>query len=161
MGIIHVRDYRESDLEPLTDVFRQAVLCGPAEHYTAEQRKMWASVPEHDEQWRAKRLVQPTYIARVDEALVGFTDLAADGRIGMLYVHPAAQRRGVAHTLLAHAEMQARKLGIPLLYTHASMTARSCCEAAGYRVIRQQAVLLRGMAFINFRMEKLLMGTMP
>ncbi|MFC7767026.1 GNAT family N-acetyltransferase [Leucobacter soli] len=71
-----------------------------------------------------------SFVATVDDEIVGFSDVAADGRIDMMFVAPEHQRRGVAGRLLAEAERRARTSGVAELYTDASITARPFSNAA-------------------------------
>lgn len=49
---------------------------------------------------------------------------------------------------------EAQRLGIARLFTEASITARPFFESQGFVVLTEQVVTLRGVDFINYRMEK-------
>ncbi len=87
---------------------------------------------------------------------MGFGDLAADGYLDRLYVHPNFQRCGVATAICGALEAHARLLGVPAVTTHASITARPFFERRGYHVVREQQVERAGVTLINFVMERTL-----
>jgi hypothetical protein len=51
-----------------------------------------------------ERLLAECRGAEVEARIAGFSDLAPDGHVDMLYVDPDFQRRGVARALLEHIE---------------------------------------------------------
>jgi putative acetyltransferase len=53
---------------------------------------------------------------------------------------------------------EARRVGLVRLFTEASITARPFFEARGFTVLAPQVVTLRGVEFVNYRMELLLAG---
>lgn len=154
MASLSIRSYLPADLDATIKIFRHAVLHGTGNDYSAFQRRTWASVADNREQWAAKRLGKPTCIAWIDDFPAGFTDLEADGHIDMLFVHARYHRRGIARALLEHVENEALKQSLPRLYTDASITARPCYEACGFKMVMEQTVTLRGVEFLNYRMEK-------
>ena len=151
-----IRDYRPDDAAALMAVFRAAVRIGARKDYTEAQVKAWAPDVMDFARWSDRLEGRVTWVAEIDGAPVGFTDLEPDGHLDMLYVHPDHHRRGVARALLAQAAAEAQKLGVTRLYTEASLTARRPFQKCGYRVIAPQTVVFNGQSFVNFRMEKVL-----
>jgi putative acetyltransferase len=62
--------------------------------------------------------------------------------------------RGVGRTLYGAVEREARAEGLRRIFTEASITARPFFERRGFRVVREQTVVVRGVAMTNFAMEK-------
>lgn len=90
-----------------------------------------------------------------DEVL-GFSDLV-DGRLlDMLYVDPAAGRRGIATALLDRVLGLSRAAGAEAIETDASITARPFFERHGFVVVTQQTPTVRGVEMTNFKMRRLL-----
>ena len=85
------------------------------------------------------------------ETIVGFADMDGSGYLDRLYVHRDFQRRGVASALCDALEAAS---AAETFTTHASRTARPFFECRGWRVVREQTVLRRGVALNNFVMEK-------
>ena len=153
-GELAIRLYRPTDLDGAIAVFLGSVRQIAARDYNEAQIDAWARV-ERD-RWAAKRLGRPTWIAVIGDELVGFTDLEPDGRLDMMYVHAAHQRKGVATALLKNVEAAAAELHLPRIFTAASITARAFFESHRFRVVTPQVVQVRGQSLTNFLMEKLL-----
>src|SRR6185437_1900628 len=152
--VITIRPYVATDVAALTDLFRASVREIASRDYTASQVRAWAPDNINEERSRPSRDTKSTWVAELEGRIAGFSDLESDGHIGMLYVHPDFQRRGVARTLLAHIEEVARTNGMRRLYTEASITARPVFETMGFRAIVPQPVTGRGESMTNYRMEK-------
>ena len=97
-----------------------------------------------------------TFVADDDGALAGFGELEPNGHIDCFYCHHAYQRRGIGSMIYNQIEQEALSLGITRLFTEASITARAFFESHGFSMVKQQEVVLRGVGFTNFVMEKVL-----
>lgn len=152
MNGIVIRPYAAADLDATVAIFRRAIREIAAADYGPEQVAAWSQVDRAA--WAAKRASRPTWVAWRNGQAAGFSDLEPDGHLDMLYVHPAHRRRGVARRLIAVAEARALALGLEALHTEASLTARAAFEAAGFRVVAEEAVVRNGVAFRRYRMRK-------
>jgi putative acetyltransferase len=155
-GGVSVRPYRPADAEVLLELFRASVRRVAIRDYTEDQVKAWASDDIDRAGWAERRGNRPTWVAEIDGAVAGFSDLKPDGLLDMMFVHPDHQGRGVARALLRQVEAAARAQGLARLFTDASITARPFFERHGFRMLTPQTVELRGQRFVNYRMEKAL-----
>jgi putative acetyltransferase len=153
---ILIRPYAPADLDAVMTLFARAVREIASRDYTPAQIKAWAEPALDRAVWTARLDRRPTFVAVRNGAIAGFSDLEADGRIDMMFVHPDHQRRGVASALLGHVEALARAQGHNRLFTEASITARPLFERFGFRVVAAQTVERRGQRFRNYRMERIL-----
>lgn len=150
-----IRPYRPDDLDVMIAIFLGSVRQIAARDYNEGQIDAWARV-ERDK-WAVKRLSRPTWIAVIGDEPVGFTDLEPDGRVDMMYVHAAHQRKGIGTALLNKVEAAAAGLDLARIFTAASITARAFFESQGFHVVRPQLVQRGGQRLTNFLMEKLLL----
>lgn len=153
---LKIRPYRPSDLEGLIQLFTTSVRQVASRDYTAAQIEAWAPLAVNRDQWAARLGAKPTFVAERASEIAGFSDLEADGRIDMMFVHADHQRQGVARALLAHIVLKASEQGISSLFTEASLTAKPFFEQQGFVVLEAQDVQLRGQTFRNFRMSRAL-----
>ena len=87
----------------------------------------------------------------VNGEIVGFGDMDETGYLDRLYVHKDYQGQGVASAICDELERFAAGKTIT---THASITAKPFFLHRGYRVVRKQEVIRRGVALTNLVMEK-------
>lgn len=151
---LQVRDYVLDDIDALIDLFRSSVRSVARRDYTLDQVTAWAPDQIDRSGWASRCANSQTYVAVLQNNLVGFTLVELDGHLDMMYVHPAHQDKGVASALLEQVELFARRHRLAQLYTEASITARPFFEHRGFRLIAQQVVSKGGQDFINYRMEK-------
>ncbi len=151
---LSLRPYRSDDLDAVIAVFLESVQKVAAKDYSPDQIKAWAQVDP--DKWAARLLARMAWVVTVEQQIVGFSELEADGHLDTLFVHPGYQGRGVATALLDIVEAAARGQGVLRLFTEASITAYPFFERRGFRLINPQIVEVRGQMLQNFRMEKFL-----
>ena len=154
--MVTLRTYRPDDAPALLTLYRDTIRRVNSRDYTPEQIRAWAS-DDIDPQNSADRFAG-RFVAVADEAgrAVGFADLESSGHIDRVYVSADHQGRGVGRLLLSAVVAQAQRLGIARLFTEASITARPFFESQGFVVLTPQVVTLRGVEFVNYRMERML-----
>ena len=148
---MQLREYQPSDCAQMAELFYQTVHSVNAQDYTREQLDAWATgeldLQAWDESFRAHR----TIVATENGGIVGFGDMDGSGYLDRLYVHKDYQGQGVASAICDELECFAAEKTIT---THASITAKPFFQHRGYRVVRKQEVIRRGVALTNFVMEK-------
>lgn len=145
------REYTPSDCAQLAELFYQTVHSVNAKDYTQEQLDAWATgevdLQVRDASFRAHR----TIVATENGEIIGFGDMDESGYLDRLYVHKDHQGQGIASAICDELECFAAEKTIT---THASITAKPFFQHRGYRVVRKQEVIRRGVALTNFVMEK-------
>jgi putative acetyltransferase len=153
---INIRPFSTADAIPTLEVFQHAIRTTAAADYSSEQIAAWAPVDVDTAAWLERRSQLNTVVAVVDDRIAGFTDVSASGYIDMMFVDPAAGRRGIATALLLWARTEAERLGSSKLTTHASITARPFFEAQGFIVDEERHPILRGVVMTNYAMTRTL-----
>ncbi len=145
-----LRKYRPTDCGELARLFYDIVHTVNAADYTKEQLDAWASGDVDLEEWDRSFREHDCVIAAEGGTILGFGDMDRNGYLDRLYVHKDYQRKGVAMAICDSLEQAVQgKIAV-----HASVTAKPFFEKRGYRVIRKQQVFRRGIALVNFVMEK-------
>jgi putative acetyltransferase len=154
--MVTLRMYRPEDAPALLTLFRDTIRRVNSRDYTPEQVRAWASDDIDPQAW-ADRFAG-RFVAVAEEAgwSVGFADLEASGHIDRVFVSADHQGRGVARLLLSAVVAEAQRRGVARLFLEASITARPFFESQGFVVLTPQVVTLRGVEFVNYRMERAL-----
>lgn len=153
---MNLRDYRDSDAEPLAELFTCSINTLAAAHYDAAQRAAWAPTPPDIAEWRQRFRGLSTLVAEQDDRPVGFLSYEADGHIDLLYRAPDANSRGVAAALLQKATSRLQASGVRQLHTEASLVAMPFFRRHGFEIIEEQNVFRRGVGFRRFLMSRTL-----
>ncbi|MEM7192436.1 MAG: GNAT family N-acetyltransferase [Pseudomonadota bacterium] len=143
----------------LAEICRASIMELTGGEYDEPQQEAWAAFTDDLAAFN-KHLKGPvTIIATMGGAPVGFGTLESEDKIGLLYVHPAAARRG-AGTLLADAlEKLAAGRGSETLNVDASDTAYDFFAKRGYSAEQRNSVC-RGEEWLsNTTMKKNLPGS--
>ena len=155
--MIALRKYDDSDTEEIVTLFYETVHTINARDYSLEQLDVWASWDDQETRiaaWRSSLRRHKTYVAVMDDRIVGFADMSLDGYLDRLYVHKDAQGLGVATTLVNTLESEAVRLRLTEINTDASITAKPFFERRGYVVVASQIVERKGIQLTNFKMRK-------
>ncbi len=148
---MRLREYKSSDCEELAELFYQTVHCVNARDYNPAQLNAWATGTIDLREWNQSFLKNKTIVAVENEKIVGFGDIDETGYLDRLYVHKDYQGRGIASSICDKLEQFASG---KVITTHASITAKPFFIHRGYRVLRRQEVVRRGIAIVNYVMEK-------
>lgn len=146
-----IRKYRSTDCGYLAELFYNTVHVINAADYTEEQLNAWASGAVDLEGWNRSFQEHHTFVAVIDEQIVGFADMDDIGYLDRLYVHKDFQHRGIATALCDKLEGTVRS---PQFTTHASVTAKPFFEGRGYKVEKGQQVERDGILLTNYVMVK-------
>ena len=95
-----LRPFLIEDTPLLAEIFRASIEELAAEDYSEGQQKAWASAADDEEAFARRLGDQLTLIASMNGSPVGFTSLANNETIDLLYVHPAAAGQGVGAMLV-------------------------------------------------------------
>lgn len=146
-----LRPYRSEDCPALARLFYDTVHTVSARDYTPEQLDAWADGNVDLASWDTSFLAHHSLVAEENGEILGFADMDGAGYLDRLYVHKDYQGQGVATALC-----DALEASCPAEHftTHASLTARPFFEGRGYRVLRRQTVVRRGVSLDNYVMEK-------
>ena len=147
---MQLREYIPSDCAQLAELFYQTVHSVNAKDYTKEQLDAWATGEVDLQAWDASFRAHKTIVAVKNGEIVGFGDMDETGYLDRLYVRKDYQRQGIASAICDELERFAAGKTIT---THASITAKPFFQHRGYRVVRKQEVIRRGVALTNLVME--------
>jgi putative acetyltransferase len=151
---IITRLYRPEDLDAAIAVFQCAVRGIASKDYDQQQILAWSQVDR--QRWQQRLNDSKVWLAEIERRIVGIISLEAVGHLDLLFTDAEYQRRGVATALYRTVEQWARENGVTSMVTEASITAKPFFIHQGFDVIAQQLVQVRGQAFINYQMQKVL-----
>ena len=133
-----IREYRPIDGQALAELFYNTVHTINAKDYTKEQLDAWATGKVDLEKWNRSFEEHYSLVAFDGEMVIGFGDIGNTGYLDRLFVHADYQRKGVATSICNQLE----RSGQGSIVTHASITARPFFEKRGYKVVKEQQVVL-------------------
>ena len=148
---MQLRKYKPSDCAQLAELFYQTVHSVNAKDYTKEQLDAWATGEVDSQAWDKSFRAHRTIVATGSSKIVGFGDMDETGYLDRLYVRKDYRRQGIASAICDELERFADRKTVT---THAFITAKPFFLHRGYRVVRKQGVIRRGVALTNFVMEK-------
>lgn len=123
--------------------------------YTEAQCLAWADREPNYAHWERRCELKRPFVAMVTGEIAGFLELDPDGHIDCAYINPKYQRRGMMTALVQHAVNTCFAFKVNRVWADASLCARPMFEKAGFTVVNEHQVRIKGVDLINFRMERL------
>ena len=154
---IQIMRFKESDVEEIVSLFYGTVHSVNLRDYTQAELNAWAPREEKElkiNAWSISLSQNISFVAKVDDQVVGFADLTYDGHLDRLYVHKDYQGQGIASTLVDKLESEAKKLNLFEIDTEASITAKPFFEHKGFNLVCSQTVKRKGVNLTNYKMIK-------
>lgn len=155
--MFRLRDYTPDDAAATLNLFKDTIRRVNRRDYVAEQIAAWAPDEIPVDAWNRKLLSRRTLVAVTNDdtaTLAGFSDLEPNGHLDRFFVSADFQRRGVGRMLLSAMIAQGREWKLDHLFTEASITARPFFLAHGFRELRNNLVVVRGIALLNYLLER-------
>jgi putative acetyltransferase len=144
-----------ADMPQLKELYRQTILHINAQHYSPEQVSVWASTADRTEGLARRINEQHFYVTETNEGIItGFGSIEDSGYLDMLYVHKDYQRQGIGSQLIKQLLAKAAELGISIIESEVSITARPLFEHFGFVVVIQQKIDINGILLTNYKMKK-------
>lgn len=125
--------------------------------YSQKQLDVWATKEDKAStinSWQVSLAHNITFVAKINDKIVGFSDLTDEGYLDRLFVHKDFQGQGIASALVDMLESEAKKRNLLVIETDSSITAKSFFAHKGYNIICSQTVERKGVKLINFKMRK-------
>ena len=151
------RHARPEEADALAKVMYRAIHEGPGP-YSPAQRRAWRDSPHAGARWRLRLAAQDSVLVVGSPRPQGVMTLRADGYIDLAFLLPEVRHRGAFRALLNAIEARARTLGLPCLWTHASLMAEGPFRAFGFTVTQRQVIPIHMQRLRRARMEKRLAG---
>lgn len=152
---INIRQASLNDLHAIRELFYNTIHAVNIKDYNANQIEVWSANRDNEELWRNRVNSQYFIVAEHNREIVGFTSLALDGCLDLMFVHQHYQGKGIAAVLLTEVEDYAvDNLSVKTLITHASITAKPFFLKKGFEIVKQQTVNVQGIHLTNYVMQK-------
>ncbi len=146
-----IRKYVSTDCKQVADLFYETVHSVNAKDYTIEQLDAWADGSADLEKWDKSFIENYTLVAVEDNCIVGFGDIDRTGYLDMLFVHKDFQGQGIASAICDRLEAS---ITTDKIATHASITAKPFFEKRGYKSVKEQQIIRKGIRLTNYVMGK-------
>ena len=153
---VTVRKAKVEDADDLAKLFYETVHAVNSKDYSPEQIEAWAPQVWTTEGTAERQKDHLTWVAVMNDRIVGFVELKASGYIDCFYCHKDFQRRGIGSLLFNAVEMTAEKKRIRTLFADVSITARPFFSQLGFTVLEEQNVVKNEVSLPHFRMELVL-----
>lgn len=149
-----IRIFQHGDHEAIATIYYRAVHEIACSEYNAAQCRAWAGEKPNPERWKRRCEFKRPFVFVENGEIAGFLELDTDGHIDCAYINPDFKRRGIMSRLIQHAVETSFSFGLSRLYVDASICAMPVFQKAGFAIVCEKSVTIRGVELKNFEMEK-------
>ena len=133
-----IRNMESNEEELLFDIFLSSLYGIASKDYNQKQIEAWASKDRDIKQWNESIRKLNPFVAIIDNKIVGFADLQANGYIDHFFVDSEYARQGIGTSLMEHILCQAKTLSLDELSANVSKTAENLFIKYGFEVIERR-----------------------
>lgn len=148
---MNLRKYRSSDLKSVCQLFYETITTINICDYNSEQIRVWSNrrdfLLQQDNYFNSLY----TIVAIKDNKIVGYGNIDKVGYIDHLYIHKDYQGQHIATLICDELE---KHLKIKRFSVHASISAKPFFEKRGYKVVKEQQVIIDNIYLNNYVMNK-------
>jgi putative acetyltransferase len=152
--IITLRHANIDDLPEMQALYVETIKSTCKKEYNQEQIFVWTSSVENKARWKEALTHQYFLIAEVENNIVGFGSLENGDYLDFMYVHKDYLRQGIADKLYQALENESQRLECTIMTSDVSKTARPFFEQKGFKVLKENINIIRGVEIVNYRMIK-------
>ena len=153
--VLITRNYNPEDARSLADIYFHTIHNINTQDYSKAQVEARAPTSSLElDSWKKKWELLPPIVAVLGPKIVGFTELEFNGHIDCFFVHHEFQGCGAGSALMKAIDDVGRSTDLIRVYAEVSITAKTFFEKKGFKVSKEQQVLISGCEFSNFIMEK-------
>ncbi len=147
-----IRNYERNDLKEMIALFHNTVKEVNSKDYGQGQIKVWArTIDTIDEQvWHQQFDSSNTFVAVIDDTIVGFINLYNNGYLDKLYVHHQYQRKGIANALCDAAE----SMVVTPIKVDSSITAYPFFLKRGYQLVTEEQKIINHIVLTRYKLLK-------
>lgn len=152
---ITIQPLRNGDEVAAFNLLRSTVRSVNRRDYNNGQIEAWApaEISEAELELNLQRIrTNKPFVAILDNTVVGFADIQADGYIDQFFCSMNHQGQGIGKALMKTLLEKARAEKIPTIYSDVSITAKPFFLRFGFTVKKRQEVCVRSQILVNFRM---------
>ncbi|WP_172840458.1 GNAT family N-acetyltransferase [Virgibacillus phasianinus] len=155
---MELKRFESNRINEVITLFRETILTVNTKDYSKEQVEEWANNRHTVDEWVNRLDTSLTYIALINDKIVGFGNMTDEGLVDLLYVHKNHQAEGIGSMLVTQLEADAKRQNFNCITTEASITAKPFFLSKGYFVHQKQLKLIAGTRLTNYKMVKELGG---
>ena len=149
-----ILNYQEKHAPAICQLFYHSINSIDCKIYTEKQKNAWCSSPPDPDKWHLRLKTHIIWVALNDDRVVGFLELAPNGYIHCLFVHPQFQGQGVAAKLYQSMLEWVQQHGVKILQTHASKVAMPVFKKWGFNITKKNFIQRENEVLINYTMTK-------
>ena len=153
---MNLRPITNKDQLDLKKVYFDSIQSIDERIYTKDQKRAWSSQAWQNSDFEKSILKGNGWLINDNETIIAFASRYPNNRIALFYCKGKSQRKGYGSKLLYKLEDEAKKEGIDLLYTEASLISYKLFLKHNWEIKSKEKVIINNKFFERYKMIKIL-----
>ncbi len=153
---MNLRLITNKDQLDLKKVYFDAIQSIDQRIYNKDQKRAWSSLAWINSDFEKSIVKGNGWLIKDKEKIIAFASRYPQNRIALLYCKGKSQRKGYGTKLLYKLENEAKKEGIDLLYTEASLISYRLFLKHDWEIKSKEKVIINKIFFERYKMTKIL-----
>ena len=149
-----IKKYETKYLEEIKNLHEQTVRHICSKDYSEDQIRTWPGLKDGYVKIDESLKNSNSFVAVIDEKIVGFGDINKNGHLHRIYTHKDHQGKGTATTILKKLEAIAKQKNIKKIKLVSTITAKTFYEKYGYKTIAKKEGYIDEVLHEDYEMEK-------
>ena len=153
---MNLKQITQKDQLELKKVYFDSIISIDENIYSKEQKVSWASQAWDNKVFDLAIEKGQGWLINEKNKVIAFALRYPKNRIALLYCRGESQRKGYGTRLLNKLEKEAKKEGIPSLFTEASLISYKLFLKNKWKIIRKEKVIINNIFFERYKMTKII-----
>ena len=151
---MNLRRITLKDQYTLKKVYFDSIISIKESIYNNEQKRAWASQAWDNPNFDKSINEGKGWLINEKEEIIAFATRYPNNKVTLFYVKGAFQRKGFGTKLLYKLESDAKKEGLALLCTEASLISYKLFLKNNWEIIRKEKITIKNILFERYKMIK-------
>ena len=152
--LINLRLITNKDQLELKKVYFDSIQSIDERIYSKEQKRAWSSQAWENPEFENSIKKGNGWLINDKEKILAFALRYPKNRVALLYSNSESQRKGYGSTLLYKLEEEAKKEGLDILYTEASLISFKLFLKHNWEIESKEKVIISNNFFERYKMYK-------
>ena len=150
---MNLKQITQKDQLELKKVYFDSIISIDENIYSKEQKVSWASQAWDNKVFDLAIKNGQGWLINEKNKVIAFALRYPKNRIALLYCRGESQRKGYGTKLLNKLENEAKKEGIPSLFTEASLISYKLFLKNKWEIIRKEKIIINNIIFERYKMK--------
>ena len=152
---MNLRQITKKDQLELKMVYFDSIQSIDCRLYSKEQKRAWSSQAWENPNFDKSIIEGKGWLIFENNRIIAFANRFPNDKVSLLYCRGDSQRKGYGSLLLLKLEDEAKREGLNLISTEASLISYHLFLRHNWEIIRKEKIIIKNIFFERYKMKKM------